>query len=109
MKDRDILRLLWCRLSRNAKKPRSQNHRRRSRRSTLFIWCSSRTRLRPPQFYVHSPGLVDWLNAILSPQIRIFGYTRVMASFNAKKFCDRRKYVYLIPVFALDPSSHLNR
>ncbi|KAL0351693.1 UNVERIFIED_CONTAM: tRNA pseudouridine synthase A [Sesamum calycinum] len=41
--------------------------------------------------------------------IRIFGFKRVTASFNAKKFCDRRRYVYLIPVFALDPSCHRDR
>uniref|UniRef100_A0A5B7C2N0 Pseudouridine synthase I TruA alpha/beta domain-containing protein n=1 Tax=Davidia involucrata TaxID=16924 RepID=A0A5B7C2N0_DAVIN len=61
------------------------------------------------RFYVDPPGLVDGLNSSLSPQIRIFGYKRVTASFNAKKFCDRRRYVYLIPVFALDPCSHRDR
>ncbi|KAI9079920.1 hypothetical protein K1719_038166 [Acacia pycnantha] len=61
------------------------------------------------RFYIDPPGLVDRLNSNLSPQIRIFGYKRVTASFNAKKFCDRRRYVYLIPVFALDPCSHRDR
>ncbi|XP_062099491.1 uncharacterized protein LOC133805348 [Humulus lupulus] len=61
------------------------------------------------RFYVDPPGFVDRLNANLSPQIRIFGYKRVTGSFNAKKFCDRRRYVYLIPLFALDPNSHPNR
>lgn len=61
------------------------------------------------RFYVDPPGFVDRLNSNLSPQIRIFGYKRVTASFNAKKFCDRRRYVYLIPVFALDPSAHRDR
>ncbi|PON60610.1 Pseudouridine synthase [Parasponia andersonii] len=61
------------------------------------------------RFYVDPPGFIDRLNSNLSPQIRIFGYRRVTASFNAKKFCDRRRYVYLIPVFALDPNSHPNR
>lgn len=61
------------------------------------------------RFYIDPPGFVDRLNAILSPQIRIFGLRRVTASFSAKKFCDRRRYVYLIPVFALDPSSHRDR
>ncbi|XP_027149942.1 tRNA pseudouridine synthase A-like [Coffea eugenioides] len=61
------------------------------------------------RFYVDPPGLVQRLNSILPPQIRIFGYKRVTASFNAKKFCDRRRYVYLIPVFALDPSCHRDR
>ncbi|KAL6212734.1 hypothetical protein ACLB2K_017952 [Fragaria x ananassa] len=61
------------------------------------------------RFYVDPPGFVDRLNSHLSPQIRIFGYKRVTASFSAKKFCDRRRYVYLIPVFALDPSAHRDR
>jgi tRNA pseudouridine38-40 synthase len=61
------------------------------------------------RFYIDPPGFVERLNANLSSQIRIFGYKRVTGSFNAKKFCDRRRYVYLIPVFALDPSSHRDR
>ncbi|XP_020202154.1 tRNA pseudouridine synthase A-like isoform X2 [Cajanus cajan] len=58
------------------------------------------------RFYIDPPGFVDRLNSNLTSQIRIFGYKRVTASFNAKKFCDRRRYVYLIPVFALDPNCH---
>ncbi|XP_051123932.1 uncharacterized protein LOC127246536 [Andrographis paniculata] len=58
------------------------------------------------RFYVDPPGFVERLNTYLSPQIRIFGYKRVTQAFNVKKFCDRRRYVYLIPVFALDPSRH---
>lgn len=61
------------------------------------------------RFYIDPPGLIDRLHQNLSPQFRIFGYKRVTASFNAKKFCDRRRYVYLIPVFALDPCSHRDR
>ncbi|CAL9782157.1 unnamed protein product [Musa acuminata subsp. burmannicoides] len=61
------------------------------------------------RFYVDPPGLVARLNAHLSDQIRVFGFKRVTNSFNAKKFCDRRRYVYLIPVFALDPSAHPDR
>jgi len=61
------------------------------------------------RFYIDPPGLVDRLNSNLPSQIRIFGYKRVTGSFNAKKFCDRRRYVYLLPVFALDPSCHRDR
>lgn len=61
------------------------------------------------RFYIDPPGFVDRLNSNLPNQIRIFGYKRATASFNAKKFCDRRRYVYLIPLFALDPSSHRDR
>ncbi|KAE8714800.1 F-box protein SKIP23-like [Hibiscus syriacus] len=61
------------------------------------------------RFYIDPPGLVERLNQILPTQIRIFGYKRATASFNAKKFCDRRRYVYLIPIFALDPCCHRDR
>ncbi|KAK3038881.1 hypothetical protein RJ639_028603 [Escallonia herrerae] len=61
------------------------------------------------RFYIDPPGLIDRLNSNLPPQFRIFGFKRVTASFSAKKFCDRRRYVYLIPVFALDTSSHRDR
>ncbi|KAL1193176.1 putative tRNA pseudouridine synthase [Cardamine amara subsp. amara] len=58
------------------------------------------------RFYVDPPGFVERLNSNLPVQIRVFGYKRVAPSFSSKKFCDRRRYVYLIPVFALDPCSH---
>ncbi|OAY76038.1 tRNA pseudouridine synthase A, mitochondrial, partial [Ananas comosus] len=61
------------------------------------------------RFYIDPPGLAARLSAHLPDQIRIFGYKRVTNSFNAKKFCDRRRYVYLLPVFALDPSAHPDR
>ncbi|KAJ4811787.1 tRNA pseudouridine synthase family protein [Rhynchospora pubera] len=61
------------------------------------------------RFYVDPPGFVDRLNGILPDQIRIYGYKRVTNAFNAKKFCDRRRYIYLLPVFALDPSAHPDR
>ncbi|EYU17545.1 hypothetical protein MIMGU_mgv1a003821mg [Erythranthe guttata] len=44
------------------------------------------------RFYVDPPGFIERLHSHLSPQIRIFGYKRVTPSFNAKKFCDRRRY-----------------
>ncbi|KAF3641895.1 putative F-box protein SKIP23-like [Capsicum annuum] len=61
------------------------------------------------RFYVDPPGFVDRLNSILAPQIRIFGFKRTTNAFNAKKFCDKRRYVYLVPVFALDPCAHRDR
>uniref|UniRef100_A0ACD5YSP4 Uncharacterized protein n=1 Tax=Avena sativa TaxID=4498 RepID=A0ACD5YSP4_AVESA len=61
------------------------------------------------RFYVDPPGFIERLNAKLVPQIRAFGYVRVTNSFSAKKFCDRRRYVYLLPVLALDPSAHPDR
>ena len=53
-------------------------------------------------------SLVDSLNSNLPSQIRIFGYKHVTSSFNAK-FCDQRRYVYLFPVFGIDPSCHSDR
>lgn len=61
------------------------------------------------RFYIDPPGLVDRLNHVLTDQIRILGFKRVTASFSSKKFCDRRRYIYLLPVFALDPNAHPNR
>ncbi|GAB2229456.1 hypothetical protein Droror1_Dr00023599 [Drosera rotundifolia] len=61
------------------------------------------------RFYVDPPGFVDRLNGNLGESIRVFGYKRVTAGFNAKKFCDRRRYVYLLPVFAIDGSVHRDR
>ncbi|EFH65319.1 tRNA pseudouridine synthase family protein [Arabidopsis lyrata subsp. lyrata] len=61
------------------------------------------------RFNVDPPGFVDRLNSNLPNQIRIFGYKHVTPSFSSKKFCDRRRYVYLLPVFALDPISHRDR
>ncbi|XP_058754128.1 uncharacterized protein LOC131627305 [Vicia villosa] len=61
------------------------------------------------RFYIDPPGFVERLNSNLPSQIRIFGFKRVTASFSSKKFCDRRRYVYLIPVFALDPCCHRDR
>ncbi|ESQ27522.1 hypothetical protein EUTSA_v10018512mg [Eutrema salsugineum] len=61
------------------------------------------------RFYVDPPGFVDRLNSNLPDQITVFGYKRVSRSFSSKKMCDRRRYVYLIPVFALDPVSHRDR
>ncbi|KAM0013010.1 putative tRNA pseudouridine(38-40) synthase [Helianthus debilis subsp. tardiflorus] len=58
------------------------------------------------KFYVDPPGFVERLNSNLPAQFRVFGFKRVTASFSAKKFCDRRRYVYLLPVFALDGKAH---
>ncbi|KAI7741157.1 hypothetical protein M8C21_018475 [Ambrosia artemisiifolia] len=58
------------------------------------------------KFYIDPPGFIERLNDNLPAQFRVFGFKRVTASFSAKKFCDRRRYVYLLPVFALDGSVH---
>lgn len=60
-------------------------------------------------FFVDPPGFVERVNTHLPKQIRLLGYKRVTPTFSAKKFCDRRRYEYLIPTFALDPSAHRDR
>lgn len=60
-------------------------------------------------FYIDPPGFVERINAHLPKQIRLLGYKRVTPTFSAKKFCDRRRYEYVIPIFALDPSTHRDR
>ncbi|MCO5610089.1 hypothetical protein L7F22_064324 [Adiantum nelumboides] len=60
-------------------------------------------------FYIDPPGFVERVNAHLPKQISLLGYKRVTPTFSAKKFCDRRRYEYVIPIFALDPSTHRDR
>ncbi|KAI5057095.1 hypothetical protein GOP47_0027110 [Adiantum capillus-veneris] len=60
-------------------------------------------------FYIDPPGFVERVNAHLPKQIRLLGYKRVIPTFSAKKYCDRRRYEYVIPIFALDPSTHRDR
>lgn len=60
-------------------------------------------------FYVDPSGFVERVNAHLPQQIRLLGFKRVTPTFSAKKFCDRRRYEYVIPTFALDPSCHRDR
>lgn len=61
------------------------------------------------RFYIDPPGFIHRLQSNLPHQFKIFGFKRVTGSFNAKKFCDRRRYVYMLPVFALDPTAHRDR
>ncbi|XP_002985091.2 tRNA pseudouridine synthase A [Selaginella moellendorffii] len=58
------------------------------------------------RFFVDPPGFVERVNSHLPKQIRVLGFTRVTGTFSAKNLCDRRRYEYVLPVFALDPASH---
>ena len=58
---------------------------------------------------IDPPGLVERVNEHLPKDIRVFGYTRVTSNFNAKQMCDKRRYEYLVPVFAFDPRAHHDR
>ncbi|KAI8468204.1 MAG: pseudouridine synthase [Monoraphidium minutum] len=43
------------------------------------------------------------INAQLPAQIRVMGVTRVTEAFNARTYCDRRRYEYILPVWVFDP------
>ncbi|KAL1734023.1 pseudouridine synthase, partial [Schizophyllum commune] len=49
------------------------------------------------------PDLVARVNEELPPQIRMWGFTRVTNSFEARQMCDSRKYTYFFPSYMLIP------
>uniref|UniRef100_A0A7S0WG01 Pseudouridine synthase I TruA alpha/beta domain-containing protein n=1 Tax=Pyramimonas obovata TaxID=1411642 RepID=A0A7S0WG01_9CHLO len=51
---------------------------------------------------IDPPGLVERINSHLPEQIRIMGYVRTTSGFSAYRFCDRRRYEYVLPTFAFD-------
>ncbi|KAJ2733913.1 tRNA pseudouridine synthase 1 [Coemansia sp. Cherry 401B] len=54
---------------------------------------------------IEDPEIVQKINAHLPDQIRVWGYTRVMRSFNSKTMCDSRVYEYLLPTYVFMPPS----
>lgn len=46
-------------------------------------------------------GVRGAINAQLPPGIRVLDIVRVTKPFDARKWCDRRRYVYLLPTFLL--------
>jgi len=48
--------------------------------------------------------LMERVNAALPPGLACLGYHRVTAGFCARKMCDRRRYEYVLPAWALDPA-----
>ncbi|KAG5725459.1 Xylulose kinase [Termitomyces sp. T112] len=49
------------------------------------------------------PDVVARINEELPPEIRLWGFTRVQNSFNARLACDSRKYTYFFPTYLLIP------
>ncbi|KAJ1968556.1 tRNA pseudouridine synthase 1 [Dispira parvispora] len=49
------------------------------------------------------PDIVAKINQALPEQIRVWGYTRTVNSFNAKNLCDSRIYEYLLPTHVFLP------
>ncbi|KAL9933856.1 hypothetical protein V8E36_007514 [Tilletia maclaganii] len=48
-------------------------------------------------------SLVQAVNSILPPIIRLWGITRVQGKFNARTSCDSRQYEYLLPTYVFLP------
>ena len=49
--------------------------------------------------------IISSINKHLPDQIRVLGYTKTTAGFDARKHCDKRRYEYILPVWAFDPTS----
>lgn len=49
--------------------------------------------------------VIGSINKHLPDQIRVLGYTKTTAGFDARKHCDKRRYEYILPVWAFDPTS----
>ncbi|KAJ3282335.1 tRNA pseudouridine synthase 1 [Borealophlyctis nickersoniae] len=54
---------------------------------------------------IEDKDIVQKLNELLPPQIRIWGYVRVSKGFHAKNACDSRIYEYILPTYVLQPCS----
>ena len=52
---------------------------------------------------IEDPDIVEKINAELSPQVRVFGISRVNGGFSAYQLCDSRIYEYLIPTHCFLP------
>lgn len=52
-----------------------------------------------------SYDVISNINKHLPDQIRVLGYTKTTAGFDARKHCDKRRYEYVLPVWAFDPAS----
>ncbi|OMJ20231.1 tRNA pseudouridine synthase 1 [Smittium culicis] len=49
------------------------------------------------------PDVISKINSFLPDQIRIWGYSPVIRSFNPKTLCDSRIYEYLLPTYVFMP------
>lgn len=50
-------------------------------------------------------GFAARVNAHLPDQIRVFGVQRATEGFDARKFCDKRRYEYILPAWVFDPQA----
>lgn len=54
-------------------------------------------------------NVIENINKHLPAQIRVLGYTKTTAGFDARKHCDKRRYEYVLPAWAFDPDSCRSR
>ncbi|EPQ27003.1 uncharacterized protein PFL1_06895 [Pseudozyma flocculosa PF-1] len=59
--------------------------------------------LEPPGLAQEGKTLVERVNELLPPIIRVWGITRVQNAFNARTSCDSRMYEYLLPTYVFLP------
>lgn len=50
----------------------------------------------------HDDPVVARVNAALPPAVRVYGWRRVTEGFDARKWCDRRRYEYVLPAWVFD-------
>ncbi len=53
--------------------------------------------------------VIENINKHLPAQIRVLGYTKTTAGFDARKHCDKRRYEYVLPAWAFDPNACRSR
>lgn len=53
--------------------------------------------------------VIEHINKHLPAQIRVLGYTKTTAGFDARKHCDKRRYEYVLPAWAFDSNSCRSR
>lgn len=53
--------------------------------------------------------VIENINKHLPAQIRVLGYTKTTAGFDARKHCDKRRYEYVLPAWAFDPDACRSR
>ena len=58
--------------------------------------------LEPPQVPA-GQTLVEYVNTLLPPQVRLWDIRRVQSAFNARTSCDSRMYEYLLPTYVFLP------
>lgn len=58
--------------------------------------------LEPPQL-PEGQTLVEYVNTLLPPQLRLWDIRRVQSAFNARTSCDSRMYEYLLPTYVFLP------